>query len=180
MSDAVSLLRSFDNWPMRIRCDVSATDVDRRSEQLPDDSPPAPSPQPPAPSPARRLAGDRVRPGLGRPAPGTIGAAAIWGLPLAWAIGRIAGCRLADCGDCWSLNLVGIPLATAAGRALGGEKDNQAIVWDEIVTVPIVFLLVPLANWRVALAGFCAASACSISRSRRRRASWSGCRKVWA
>jgi phosphatidylglycerophosphatase A len=52
------------------------------------------------------------------------------------------------------LGLVGISLATAAGRALGGKKDNQAIVWDEIVTVPLVFLLVPLANWRVALAGY--------------------------
>jgi phosphatidylglycerophosphatase A len=27
-------------------------------------------------------------------------------------------------------------------------------VWDEIVTVPIVFLLVPLANWKIAAAGF--------------------------
>ena len=43
---------------------------------------------------------------------------------------------------------------TAAGRALGGKKDNQAIVWDEIVTVPVVFLLVPLTNWKIALAGF--------------------------
>ena len=31
---------------------------------------------------------------------------------------------------------IGIPLCTAAGRALGGKKDNQAIIWDEIVTVP--------------------------------------------
>ena len=52
------------------------------------------------------------------------------------------------------LNLVGIPLATAAGRALGGKKDNQAIIWDEIATVPVVFLLVPLTSWRIALAGF--------------------------
>ena len=44
---------------------------------------------------------------------------------------------------------IGIPFATAAGRALGGKKDNQAIIWDEIVTVPVVFLLVPLTNWRV-------------------------------
>jgi phosphatidylglycerophosphatase A len=51
------------------------------------------------------------------------------------------------------LNLIGIPAATAAGRALGGKKDNQAIVWDEIATVPIVFLFVPLTNWRIALLG---------------------------
>ena len=48
---------------------------------------------------------------------------------------------------------IGIPIATAAGRALGGKKDNQAIIWDEIVTVPVVFLLVPLTNWRVRRCG---------------------------
>jgi len=90
--------------------------------------------------------------GLVAPAPGTFGAA-IWGLPLAWAIGQLPGIG-------WQIlaivvaNLVGIPLATAAGRVLGGKKDNQAIIWDEIATVPIVFLLVPLTNWRVAVAGF--------------------------
>ena len=91
--------------------------------------------------------------GLGRitPAPGTVGTAAL-GLPLAWAIGQIPGIG-------WQfvaivvLNLIGIPLATAAGRALGGEKDNQAIIWDEIATLPVVFLFVPLANWRIALLG---------------------------
>jgi len=90
--------------------------------------------------------------GLVVPAPGTFGAA-VWGLPLAWAIGRLPGLG-------WQLvaivlaNLIGIPLATAAGRALGGKKDNQAIVWDEIATVPMAFLLVPLANWKIALTGF--------------------------
>jgi phosphatidylglycerophosphatase A len=39
---------------------------------------------------------------------------------------------------------------------LGGKKDNQAIIWDEIATTPIVFLLVPLSNWKVAVAGFLA------------------------
>src|SRR4051794_4535457 len=90
--------------------------------------------------------------GLIVPAPGTFGAA-VWGLPLAWAIGRLPGFA-------WQVlaivvaNLIGIPLATAAGRALGGKKDNQAIVWDEIATVPLAFLLAPLANWKIALAGF--------------------------
>jgi phosphatidylglycerophosphatase A len=92
--------------------------------------------------------------GLVAPAPGTFGTA-IWGLPLAWAIGQLPGVT-------WQLvaiivvNLFGIPLATLAGRALGGKKDNQAIIWDEIATVPIVFLLVPLTNWKVAVAGFLA------------------------
>jgi phosphatidylglycerophosphatase A len=92
--------------------------------------------------------------GLVAPAPGTFGAA-IWGLPLAWAIGQLRGI-------CWqvvaiiTVNLVGIPLATVAGKVLGGKKDNQAIIWDEIATTPIVFLLVPLTNWKVAVAGFVA------------------------
>ncbi len=57
-------------------------------------------------------------------------------------------------GAILAVNIVGIPLATAAGRALGGEKDNQAIIWDEIATMPVVFLLTPLTNWKVGLLGF--------------------------
>jgi phosphatidylglycerophosphatase A len=74
-------------------------------------------------------------------------------MPWAWAVGQLPGIG-------WQLLavlvvvLVGIPLATAANRALGIAKDHQAIVWDEIAAMPIVFLLVPLANWKVALAGF--------------------------
>jgi phosphatidylglycerophosphatase A len=90
--------------------------------------------------------------GLVTRAPGTVGTA-IEGLPLAWAISLLSGVG-------WQflaiavLFLVGVPIATAAGRALGGQKDNQAIIWDEIVTMPVVFLLVPLRNWKIALAGF--------------------------
>jgi phosphatidylglycerophosphatase A len=92
--------------------------------------------------------------GLGviSPAPGTVGSA-VWGLPLAWAIGQLPGVGW-QLAAILAVNLIGIPLATAAGRALGGEKDNQAIVWDELATVPVVFLLVPLASWQVALAGY--------------------------
>jgi phosphatidylglycerophosphatase A len=92
--------------------------------------------------------------GLVAPAPGTFGAA-IWGLPLAWAIGQLPGIGWQVCAIL-ATNLVGIPLATAAGHVLGGKKDNQAIIWDEIATVPVVFLLVPLTNWKVAVAGFLA------------------------
>jgi phosphatidylglycerophosphatase A len=92
--------------------------------------------------------------GLIVPAPGTFGAA-IWGLPLAWAIGRLPGVGW-QVGAILVVNLIGIPLATMAGRVLGGEKDNQAIIWDEIATMPVVFLLVPLTNWKVAIAGFVA------------------------
>jgi phosphatidylglycerophosphatase A len=74
-------------------------------------------------------------------------------LPLAIALGRVPGFWW-ELAAILTLNLVGIWLATAAGRALGGSKDNQAIIWDEIATVPVVFLFVPLTNWRIALAGF--------------------------
>jgi phosphatidylglycerophosphatase A len=92
--------------------------------------------------------------GLIAPAPGTFGVL-IWGLPLAWVIGQLPGISW-QIGGIVAVNLIGIPLATAAGRVLGGKKDNQAIIWDEIATTPIVFLLVPLANWKVAIAGFAA------------------------
>lgn len=92
--------------------------------------------------------------GIGRVvvAPGTVGAA-MFGMPLAWAVGRLPGVgwQLASIA---ALVAVGVPLCTAAGRALGGKKDNQAIIWDEIVTVPMVFVLVPLQSWSVAVAGF--------------------------
>jgi phosphatidylglycerophosphatase A len=72
---------------------------------------------------------------------------------LAFAIGRLPGFWW-QLAAILLLNLVGIPLATAAGRALGGKKDDQAIIWDEIATVPVVFLFVPLISWRIALAGY--------------------------
>ena len=91
--------------------------------------------------------------GLVSPAPGTIGAL-LWGLPLAWAIGHLPGIALAGRPRLLVAQLDRHSAGTAAGRALGGEKDNQAIVWDEIATVPLVFLFVPLTNWKVAVAGF--------------------------
>lgn len=85
------------------------------------------------------------------PAPGTLGA--LWGLPLAVAIAWLPGWLWQGLALA-AVNLAGVPLCTRAGRDLGGQKDNQAIVWDELATVPLAFLLVPLVNWRVALAGF--------------------------
>jgi phosphatidylglycerophosphatase A len=89
--------------------------------------------------------------GLRVPAPGTFGAA--WGSLLACGIASLPDAAV-QIGLIAAINLAGVPLCTAAGRALGGEKDNQAIIWDEIATMPVVFLLVPLVNWRVLLAGF--------------------------
>jgi phosphatidylglycerophosphatase A len=116
---------------------------------------PASVPVPPGPTPLRSpsvwlATGFGV--GLIVYAPGTVGAL-LWGMPLAWAIGclRTVGWQVLAITV---LIAVGVPICTAAGRALGGVKDNQAIIWDEIVTVPIVFLIVPLTTWNVALAGF--------------------------
>ncbi len=86
------------------------------------------------------------------PAPGTVGTL-VFGLPYAWVVGQIHGLGWQMAAILVGI-LVGIPLTTAANRALGAAKDHQAIVWDEIASMPLVFLLVRLANWRVALAGF--------------------------
>lgn len=89
--------------------------------------------------------------GLFAPAPGTFGAAI--GSLLAWGITYIPG-YWPQLAAIIALFAIGIPLCTAAGHALGGKKDNQAIIWDEITTVPLVFLFVPLTNWKTLLAGF--------------------------
>jgi len=94
--------------------------------------------------------------GLVFPAPGTIGAAqgslvalGISYLPsLPWQLAAIA-----------LLIAVGIPICTAAGHALGGKKDNQAIIWDEIASMPLVFLFAPIrtadhTSYLTLLAGF--------------------------
>jgi phosphatidylglycerophosphatase A len=75
------------------------------------------------------------------------------GLPLSWAIALLPNLTWQVLAIV-ALNLAGVPLATAAGRALGGEKDNQAIIWDEIASMPIVFLFVPLSHWWIGLIGF--------------------------
>jgi len=89
--------------------------------------------------------------GLWAPAPGTAGA--LWGSLLAWGISYLPG-LVWQVVAIVAVNLAGIPLCTAAGRALGGKKDNQAIVWDEMASMPIVFLLAPLNGWVVGLVGF--------------------------
>ena len=73
-------------------------------------------------------------------------------MPLAWAISLLPSWWW-QLAVVLLLNVIGVPLSTRAGLDLGGQKDNQAIVWDEIVTVPLVFLAVPLANWQTGLVG---------------------------
>jgi phosphatidylglycerophosphatase A len=91
--------------------------------------------------------------GVGRwcPAPGTAGAA--MGVILAWGISFLPRLEFQVLAIA-ALNVVGVPLCTAAGGALGGEKDNQAIIWDEFASLPILFLFVPFSGWLVGLAGF--------------------------
>lgn len=81
--------------------------------------------------------------------PGTVGA--LWGLPLAWGLMQIPAAGpmpaptiqiLAIAGLC----VVGVPLCTAAARQLGGVKDPSAVVFDEIATMPIVFLFLSAAD----------------------------------
>ena len=79
--------------------------------------------------------------GLSPAAPGTLGA--LQGVPLAWAINHYFDWP-------WQivivviLNLVGIPICSAAAKRIG-RKDPGAVIWDEIATVPITFLFVPAA-----------------------------------
>ncbi|MEM9186895.1 MAG: phosphatidylglycerophosphatase A [Planctomycetota bacterium] len=78
--------------------------------------------------------------GLVAPAPGTIGA--LWGLPWAWWL-------TSGSAPAWAWLsvpigvLLGGPLCGRAARDLGGHKDPGAVVWDEIATVPLVFVLAP-------------------------------------
>lgn len=72
-------------------------------------------------------------------APGTIGA--IWGIPLALLIMLMIPSVVGQIAVLTGLYLVGIPICTSAARSLG-KKDPGAVVWDEIVTVPMVFLFV--------------------------------------
>ena len=86
--------------------------------------------------------------------PGTVGA--IWGLPLAWAISLLP--------NAWIQGVIvavicalGVPICTIAARHLGGKKDPQQIVLDEIASLPITFFLVPhsmFVNPWVMLVGF--------------------------
>lgn len=88
--------------------------------------------------------------GLSPVAPGTVGA--LWGLPLAWGLGQTP--LWVQLAVIVVICLLGIPLCTRAARDLGGKKDPGAIVWDEIVSMPITFLLVPMTSPAVVIVGF--------------------------
>ena len=88
--------------------------------------------------------------GLVTPAPGTIGG--LWGLPFAWALGHLgpAGQQTAIVLSVFAA----VAICSIGARALGGGKDPQAIVLDEIVALPIVYLGVWQRSPAVWVAGF--------------------------
>jgi phosphatidylglycerophosphatase A len=68
--------------------------------------------------------------------PGTCGA--VWGLPLTWLLTMLPE-RWEQALAMLALAAIGPWICGAASRALG-QKDPSAVVYDEIVSVPLVFL----------------------------------------
>jgi phosphatidylglycerophosphatase A len=89
--------------------------------------------------------------GLSFPAPGTIGG--LWGVPLALAIHRLPH-------PYWQWGAIALLLVAAAGvcslaaSEMGAAKDPGAIVLDEIVVLPIVFLATDVLTWPMLVAGY--------------------------
>ena len=85
-------------------------------------------------------------------APGTVGT--LWGLPITWYLASAPiGIRYLLVA---SLCLIGVWVCGTAARILD-QKDPGAVVWDEFVTLPIVFFSVSTDLWRnpgVLIAGF--------------------------
>ncbi len=71
--------------------------------------------------------------------PGTVGA--IWGVPLAWGLAQLH--PLWQAAILIALFVIGIPICQRAAEALG-RKDPGAVVFDEIVSMPLVFMFVDL------------------------------------
>lgn len=89
--------------------------------------------------------------GLVTPAPGTI--AGLWGLLLVPGIASMP--QIVDqVAIIAVLLLLAAPICGLAARALGASGDPGAVVLDEIVVLPIVFLGVHAITWPVLLAGF--------------------------
>ena len=98
--------------------------------------------------------------GLVSPAPGTVGG--LWGIPLTLAIAHLPGLVFQILAVA-VLGIFGVFLCTRAAADMGGKKDPGAIVWDEIASIPIVFLGVPMQRlatmplaetWLLLLIGF--------------------------
>jgi phosphatidylglycerophosphatase A len=97
--------------------------------------------------------------GLVVPAPGTI--AGLWGLGLAAAIALVSPIG-AQVALTLVLAVVAVPVCGAAARALGTRHDPGAIVLDEIVALPIVFVGAPAMSWTLLLVGYATFRLCDI------------------
>ena len=97
--------------------------------------------------------------GLVTPAPGTV--AGLWGLPVAAAVGSIDDLA-AQLVAIALLALVAVPICGAAARALGASGDPGAIVLDEIVALPIVFVGAPATSWPIIITGYLLFRVCDI------------------
>jgi len=97
--------------------------------------------------------------GLVTPAPGTV--AGLWGVPLAAAMGSLGDLN-AQLVVILLLVLVAAPICGAAARALGASGDPGAIVLDEIVALPIVFVGAPATSWPIIVTGYLLFRVCDI------------------
>jgi len=97
--------------------------------------------------------------GLVTPAPGTF--AGLWGLGLAAAISLLSpvGAQIAVI---LLLAVFAAAICGSAARALGPTHDPGAIVLDEIVALPIVFVGAPAMSWTMLLAGYLLFRLCDI------------------
>jgi phosphatidylglycerophosphatase A len=97
--------------------------------------------------------------GLATPAPGTV--AGLWGLGLAAAVALVEplGAQLTIIAV---VAVAAVPVCGAAARALGTNHDPGAIVLDEIVALPIVFIGIPAMSWTVLLIGYALFRVCDI------------------
>lgn len=97
--------------------------------------------------------------GLVTPAPGTI--AGLWGLGLAAAVSLLSPIG-AQIGVIVMLLLAAVLVCDVAARELGSTGDPGAIVLDEIVVLPIVFLAGPPMSWTLLFTGYVLFRICDI------------------
>lgn len=98
--------------------------------------------------------------GLVVPAAGTIGG--LWGVPLAWALGELNN-GWTQCFVTAVLAWGAASLCEQAARCLG-SPDPQAIVLDEIVALPLVFVGFGSLTWPLAAVGFVLFRVCDIAK----------------
>jgi phosphatidylglycerophosphatase A len=89
--------------------------------------------------------------GFVAPAPGTIGG--LWGIPLVCLLDKAPNIEV-QAAIVVLLLIAAVGICHVAALALGASTDPQAIVLDEIVVLPLVFLGSPALSWRLMLAGF--------------------------